>query len=136
MYFWENLIPMLQKATLIRFLFVFGFTQAFSTVYYVASDGIDTNAGTISAPFLTVQRARTSSNAGETFYIRGGNYIMTEAQFTLKPGIYAYVTNLTKSGSAGKPINYWAYPGEFPAGLSGVKAPKVCNFDGGHLCQA
>ena len=105
---------MLQKATLILFFFVFGLSQAFSTIYYVATDGVDTNAGTATAPFLTVQRAQTSVVAGDTVYIRGGNYVMTEAQIALKTSIWTYVTNLTKSGSAGKRINYWAYPGEKP----------------------
>lgn len=105
---------MLQKIFLLSFLFVFGFSQAFSTIYYVATDGIDTTAGTITAPFLTVQRAQTSVVAGDTVYIRGGNYVMTEAQIATKYNIWGYVTNLTKSGSAGKRINYWAYPGEKP----------------------
>ncbi|HET9571860.1 MAG TPA: T9SS type A sorting domain-containing protein [Bacteroidales bacterium] len=105
---------MLQKISIISFLFVFGFSQAFSTIYYVATDGIDTNSGSITEPFLTVQRAQTSVIAGDTVYIRGGNYVMTESQIALKYSIWAYVTNLSKSGSAGKRINYWAYPGEKP----------------------
>jgi hypothetical protein len=104
-----------QKISLIVLLFVLSFSQAFSTRYYVATDGIDTNAGTIAAPFLTVQRAQTSVVAGDTVYIRGGSYIMTEAQIALKyNNFWAYITNLTKSGSTGKRINYWAYPGEKP----------------------
>jgi hypothetical protein len=87
---------------------------AFSTTWYVATDGVDTNAGSMIAPFLTIQRAQTSAVGGDTVYIRGGTYVMAESQITLKTGIYAYVTNLTKSGSAGKRINYWAYPGEKP----------------------
>jgi len=105
---------MRQKISLISFFFVFNFSQAFSNIYYVATDGVDTNAGTITAPFLTVQRAQTSVVAGDTVYIRGGNYVMAEAQIALKYNIWAYVTNLTKSGTAGKRINYWAYPGEKP----------------------
>jgi len=104
----------MNKKIILLSLLLLVLTPAFCNTWYVATDGIDTNAGTVSAPFLTVQRAQTSANAGDTIYIRGGNYIMTEAQITQKIGIYAYVTNLNKSGSAGKRINYWAYPGEKP----------------------
>ena len=104
----------MNKKIILLSLLLLVLTPAFCNTWYVATDGIDTNAGTVSAPYLTVQRAQTSANAGDTIYIRGGNYIMTEAQITQKIGIYAYVTNLNKSGSAGKRINYWAYPGEKP----------------------
>jgi hypothetical protein len=105
---------MIQKIVFLLFLLTSCMPEAFATIYYVATDGIDTNSGTLSAPFLTVQRAQTAVVAGDTVYIRGGNYIMTEALIALKSNIWAYVTNLTKSGSAGKYINYWAYPGEKP----------------------
>jgi len=88
---------------------------AFSSTFYVATDGKDNNTGSLTEPFLTIQRAQTSVIAGDTVYIRGGNYMMTEAQIALTyNNFWAYVTNLTKSGSAGKRINYWAYPGEKP----------------------
>ncbi|MEI6947821.1 T9SS type A sorting domain-containing protein [Paraflavisolibacter sp. H34] len=91
---------------------------AHSKTYYVAPAGDDANAGTIDAPFLTVQRAQTAVAAGDTVYIRGGLYLMQEAQIALLTTVgttkFAYVTNLTKSGASGKRINYWAYPGERP----------------------
>jgi hypothetical protein len=91
-----------------------GLFPAFGTTWSVANNGLDTNSGSLSAPFLTIQRAQTSVNPGDTVWVRGGTYTMTEAQIAAKNGIYAYVTNLTKSGSAGKRIYYWAYPGEKP----------------------
>jgi hypothetical protein len=99
---------------LLLFFYIISLFPAFCNTWYVATDGIDTNSGAITAPFLTVQRAQTSASAGDTVFIRGGNYVMTEAQIALKYSIWAYVTNLNKSGSAGKRINYWAYPGEKP----------------------
>ncbi|HEY4148054.1 MAG TPA: T9SS type A sorting domain-containing protein [Chitinophagaceae bacterium] len=87
---------------------------AFSNVYYVANNGNDANAGTISLPFLTIQRAQTSVVAGDTVYIRGGNYSMTTSQVAEFSSIWAYVTLLNKSGTSGHRINYWAYPGEKP----------------------
>jgi autotransporter-associated beta strand protein/parallel beta-helix repeat protein len=86
----------------------------FSAIYYVATNGADTNSGTIASPFATVQRAQTAASAGDIVYIRGGTYTMSEAQISGTSGVYKYVTNLTKSGSSGARINYWAYPGERP----------------------
>ncbi|GAA3945403.1 hypothetical protein GO495_30845 [Chitinophaga oryziterrae] len=40
----------------------------------------------------TIQRAQTSVVAGDTVYIRGGNYTMTESQIAKYTGIWAYVT--------------------------------------------
>lgn len=103
-----------KRTPLLICILLFFLDSAFCNTWYVATDGIDTNTGTITTPFLTVQRAQTAAVAGDTVYIRGGNYVMTEAQIALKYSIWAYVTNLTKSGTAGKRINYWAYPGEKP----------------------
>lgn len=89
-------------------------TESFPAVYYVASTGNDANAGTVTLPFLTIQRAQTAVSAGDTVYVRGGNYIMQESQIATYSGIWAYVTYLTKSGASGRRINYWAYPGEKP----------------------
>ena len=84
---------------------------------YVAPTGNNTSAGTVSAPFLTIQRAQTSVAAGDTVYIRGGTYLMQQSQIavtTTGTPQFAYVTNLTQSGTSGRRINYWAYPGERP----------------------
>jgi len=89
-------------------------SPAFSNIYYVANDGNDTNAGTITQPFLTIQRGQTAAVAGDTVYIRGGTYVMTTAQIAQYNSIWAYVTLLNKSGTSGHRINYWAYPGEQP----------------------
>ncbi len=89
-------------------------SPAFSTIYYVANNGNDANTGSISQPFLTIQRAQTAVVAGDTVYVRGGTYAMTTAQVASYSGIWAYVTLLNKSGTSGHRINYWAYPGEKP----------------------
>jgi len=89
-------------------------SPAFSNIYYVANNGSDTNAGTITQPFLTIQRGQTAAVAGDTVYIRGGTYVMTTAQIAQYNSIWAYVTLLNKSGTSGHRINYWAYPGEQP----------------------
>ena len=40
--------------------------------YYVATDGLDTNSGTITAPFATLNKAQSLVTAGDTVYFRGG----------------------------------------------------------------
>lgn len=81
---------------------------------YVAPSGLDSNDGTLNAPFATVQRAQKAVKPGDTVLIRGGLYKMTEAQIAQRRRIWAYVSLIDKSGAKGKRINYWAYPGEKP----------------------
>ena len=83
-------------------------------VVFVAPTGNNANAGTITSPFLTIQRAQEAVSAGDTVYIRGGKYIMTDSLVASFSGNWAYVTFLTKSGKPNKRINYWAYPNETP----------------------
>ncbi len=92
--------------------------------YFIAPTGNDTTGtGTIDLPYRTIMKAHQSVVAGDTVFLRGGTYKMTEAQIALKSGIYAYVLNLDKSGtSASKRICYWAYKNEKPVfDLSNVK---------------
>jgi hypothetical protein len=44
------------------------------TSYYVATTGDDGDAGTIGAPFATIQKGVDMLSAGDTLYIRGGTY--------------------------------------------------------------
>lgn len=101
---------------LILFTFLFGAPTsfAFATQYFVAPDGDDSFVGNILLPFKTIQRVQTLAVAGDTVFIRGGTYAMSESQITTYSSIWAYVTHLTKSGTAGKRINYWAYQAEKP----------------------
>ncbi|UOQ97144.1 T9SS type A sorting domain-containing protein [Hymenobacter sp. 5317J-9] len=100
---------------LLALLLALSFGPAFSAKYYVAPTGSDTNSGTIAAPFLSIQRAQTAVSAGDTVWVRGGTYLMQSAQIANYVSPYAYVTQLSKSGSAAAGrIKYWAYPGERP----------------------
>lgn len=82
-------------------------TTARANDYYVAVDGADTNAGTKDKPFATIERAQMGAAPGDTVYIRGGTYKFSGTQATV--GV-----SFTKSGQSGKPIQYFASPGEVP----------------------
>src|SRR5205823_870147 len=44
------------------------------TTYYVATNGSDSNAGTINQPFQTIRTGLSRLHPGDTLYIRGGTY--------------------------------------------------------------
>lgn len=98
----------------LAFLFLAVLAPAAAKDLYVSPAGTDTAAGTKAEPFATIQRAQKSARAGDTVFIRGGTYRMTEAQVATRVQPYACVTFLDKSGQPGKRINYWAFPGEQP----------------------
>jgi hypothetical protein len=72
--------------------------QLLSTTWYVATTGSNTNPGTITRPFQTIQHAANVAQPGDTVDIFGGTY---REQVTPPRG-----------GSAGKPITYTAYQGQ------------------------
>ena len=89
--------------------------SAQAATYYVATDGSDTAAGSESAPFATWARAQTAASAGDTVYFRGGRYAFTDATSTCSStSATVNAITLSKSGTSGNPIKYWAYPGEKP----------------------
>lgn len=87
---------------------------AFASTFYVAPAGNDDNAGTRAQPFATVQKAQSAVSPGDTVYLRGGTYHITGGQMAHQERGYACMTYLDKSGSGGKYIHYFAYPGEHP----------------------
>ncbi|MEN3607906.1 RICIN domain-containing protein [Plantactinospora sp. ZYX-F-223] len=93
-------------------------SAAVQETYYVAPDGNDTNPGTITSPFRTLQRARDvvrTVNANMTgdihVYLRGGNYPVSST-IEFGPG---------DSGTNGYRVIYAAYPSETPVLDGGVR---------------
>ena len=83
--------------------------NVFATEYYVAPTGSDSNAGSLAAPFATVQKGVDTAGAGDTVWLRGGTYKITTPK-TSGSGI-----TFSKSGTSDtNRIKYWAYPGEVP----------------------
>src|SRR5262245_29761824 len=96
-------------------LLIFPASSLLAATFYMAPNGADSNAGSIDAPFATIQRAQDSAAPGDTVLIRGGTYVMRNDQVVQRPGPESScVTLLKKSGTPDKRINYWAYPGERP----------------------
>jgi len=68
--------------------------------YYVSTSGNDTNPGTLSQPFKTVQKGVNVLQPGDTLSVR--------------EGVYQEVVSIDRSGSANSFIQILAYPGEAP----------------------
>ena len=91
--------------------------------FYVATDGSDSNPGTIDQPFATLNGARTAIRAlshplssSVTVWIRGGRYYLQSA-FAL--------SGSQDSGTPTAPVVYKNYPNETPYVIGGV---VVTNF--------
>jgi Ca2+-binding RTX toxin-like protein len=86
-------------------------------VYYVSTTGSNSNKGTIDSPFSSLQHAHNLAKPGDTIFVRGGTYELTE------------VLKLTKDGTAGNPISVLAYKDEVPI-FDGAKIPTPDEFNG------
>jgi hypothetical protein len=108
---------MIQRLTLISIaLITFAASSVLSAApgatYYVSTTGSDANAGTIGAPFASIERARDAirdlksgsglPSGGVEVLIRGGTYPVTEAIILTNDDV----------GTAANPIVYKAFPTE------------------------
>lgn len=73
------------------------FAQSGAT-YYVSTSGSDSNAGTFSSPWRTIQHAANSVSAGATVYVHGG--------------VYNESVTFPTSGTASNYITFESYPGQ------------------------
>ncbi len=69
---------------------------------FVATNGNDSNAGTLSSPLATIQAAFNKAKPGDTVLVRGGTYQQVGYTNTVRKLTYTLITN--KSGEVGKPI--------------------------------
>lgn len=92
---------------LILALFILSSALQAQTKYFVATNGNDSNPGTITQPFATWEKGGSVLTAGDTLYIRGGTYTNTRAT------IYQCLWD-TLTGTQNDTIKIWAYPGEKP----------------------
>lgn len=76
---------------------------ASATSYYISPTGSDSNNGSITSPFFTLNKAWSVVKPGDIIYARGGTYRYNSRQ------------NLTgKTGTATDTIRIFNYPGERP----------------------
>jgi hypothetical protein len=108
-----SLVVMLVRTSFLVFLVAVA-VRLGAAEFYVAPDGSDAAAGSKAAPFASLARAQAAVSAGDTVWIRGGTYAVTEAQIARRERIFAYVMLFDRSGEPGRPIRYRAYPGERP----------------------
>lgn len=87
-------------------LFFFLYATVGAAEYYVAPNGRPNAPGTRQQPFSGIQQGQAAASPGDTVHIRGGLYAFS--------GNSAVGVLFDKSGSNGRRINYWAYPGETP----------------------
>src|SRR5438552_2230875 len=90
-------------------LFVILVPESYATVLYVAVNGNDSNPGTSSAPFRTLDHARDvvrsqNSNMDQniTVYLRNGTYFLSST----------FMFDQRDSGTNGYKVTYSSYPGE------------------------
>jgi hypothetical protein len=69
--------------------------------YYVSTSGNDNNAGTLTAPWRTIQKAANTVHAGDTVQVRAGTY-------------NEIVTMKTSGNATSGYITFQNYPGEAP----------------------
>ncbi|MFT4046324.1 MAG: DUF4990 domain-containing protein [Solimonas sp.] len=83
---------------------------AFAADFYVSPNGSDDAKGTLKAPFATLMKAQAAASPGDTVYLRGGTYHLSNADITTRDKkIYSVVNHFTK-----KRIRYVNYSNERP----------------------
>jgi hypothetical protein len=82
--------------------------------FFVAPGGADENAGSRGRQFRTIMRAQEAAAPGDTVWVAGGTYRMSEEHIARKKAIWAQVILLHKSGQPGGPIRYRAVKGARP----------------------
>jgi hypothetical protein len=91
-----------------------------ATTYYVAPPsatpaGSDANAGTITAPWSTFQKAAEIANAGDTVYFRGGIWYPVIGDGESNSLVYIYPDgSVGHNGTYADPICFFNYPNETP----------------------
>jgi hypothetical protein len=97
-----------------------GPARAAGNTYYVATNGSDSNTGSITSPWRTIKKALTSLYVDDTLYVRGGTYVERIISPSIRPG------------APYERIKVVAYPGERPIikGLLWMSGAQYWRFDG------
>lgn len=95
-------------------------------IYFTATSGSDSNAGTFASPLRTIVGCKNKLNPGDICYIMGG--VVQSAQDN-----FGAALDVEASGSAGLPLALGSYPGATPqpsvnaaAGVQyGIRVPNI-----------
>jgi len=93
---------MIQLRNIVSVIFFLFPLSASAQPWYVALNGSDNNSGTKSSPFLTIEKAVSKVQPGQTIYVRGGTYDLTATIV------------LTKIGAENSLVTLAGYTGERP----------------------
>ncbi|MGV8141959.1 MAG: right-handed parallel beta-helix repeat-containing protein [Candidatus Woesearchaeota archaeon] len=93
--------------------------------YFVATDGKDSNPGTIEEPWATLQHAIYLAKPGDTVYIRGGIYY-SDGPIGGDPSI-----GIGYSGTPDAPVRFFNYPGERPIFDWSRVSPNIHGWNSG-----
>ncbi|KAH7135148.1 pectate lyase L [Dendryphion nanum] len=96
---------------------------ALAATFYVAPTGSDTAAGSLAAPYRSIQVAVDKAAAGDIIYLRGGKYSPTKN------------IQIKKSGTASAAITLSAYQSEVPI-IDGEGLPNTPAPVGGSIAAA
>lgn len=117
-----SLLFMNRSVIILLISYIIGVSPLTATSWFVASDGLDINSGTISAPFKTITKAVSVMTAGDTVFVRGGTYPLSTT------------ISISKKGSASVRYYLLAYPGERPlldfSGMAFSSSNRAFNFNG------
>ena len=122
-----NTLKFLNKRRIMLGIALFA-VQSFSSVYYVATDGSDSNAGTKEKPFASLNKANDVVTAGDTVWIRGGVYDLHDTIYFPRYKMTAGILLTTSGESDNNRIHYFAYPGERPI-FDGANLPVAAGYD-------
>jgi hypothetical protein len=90
-------------------------------VYYVATNGSDSNPGTTTQPFRTLKKGVSVLTAGDTLYVKDGTYFGSGQLMGIPSGT-----------SWNKPVTIAAYPGHRPVIVAEPGWEAVLYFIGNH----
>lgn len=104
-----NTLRLIHCSVALLLFIMFPKTDLQAETYFVATDGDDSNPGTIDKPLASLQEGHDRASAGDTVYLRGGTYTVKQ------PASQNFGIIITKSGkSDNERIYYWAYEDEIP----------------------
>lgn len=84
--------------------------------FYVAVDGDDSDNGSFATPWATWQKGVNEALPGDTIYVRGGVYYITGNDNFVRVDPDAWGGAIGASGTAERPIRFFAYPSDFLSG--------------------